>query len=282
MQISRRERILMFIGLYVIMAMAFIWFFYLPQSEEVETLKNNNQALTIEKQNLAAQHQKLKREQASPVSAEVQNLHLRIPDDQELLPLLKFIDQTTAECKIPFVSVEYQASESTEKAPAEVRIVTFRVGTSGNIYGLIDFLRKVKEAPRLMAIEDIRFNACKAESGGAAPVEVESGPPAYYIPPPDVPEAKLERVRFIIQEVPQQPTQANKVTRQAESIVAGQYDLGFTVVAYYAPKSQPGSSAKGQAQGNSGSGPTGQEAGKTQPDAGGGQPQAQTDTGGRI
>lgn len=277
MQISRRERILIFVALYVIISFAFIWFFYLPQSEEMETLKSNNQALTLEKQKLAALHRKQQQEKASLESPQVQDLKARVPEETELIPLLKFIDQTTIDCNIPFISVGYQADKGDKNAPAEVRIVTMDVGTTGNIYDLVEFLRRIKGAPRLMAVEDIRFQAVKLDTGvSSAPApQVESGPPAYYIPPPDVPEAKLERIRFIIEEKETQSAPAvSRNATQAESIAAGQYTMNFTVVAYYSPK---GSSNSGGATQTPAAQPG---SAKTQPESGGAKPQQST--GGRV
>lgn len=278
MQISRRERILLFVALYVVMSFAFIWFFYLPQSEEMETLKSNNQTLTIQKQKLAAQHRKQQQEKASPESLQAQDLKARVPEETELIPLLKFIDQTTIDCNIPFISVGYQADKGDKNAPAEVRIVTMDVGTTGNIYDLVEFLRRLKAAPRLMAVEDIRFQAMKLESGGSsAPApQAESGPPAYYIPPPDVPEAKLERIRFIIEEKETQSAPAvSRNATQAESIAAGQYTMSFTVVAYYSPKA--GTNAAGTTQA-----PAAQPGDNNQPESGGAKSEPQPSTGGRV
>jgi len=107
-------------------------------------------------------------------------------------------------------------------------------------FDLIDFLQELLTAPRFISVAEVSLNAAKAENSS---VSVGEGSiPTYYIAPPGVPQAKLDRVKIEI--VGEQPAGDQPEQRVADSFIPDKFDMKVTINAYYAPE-QPD---EGQAQ----------------------------------
>lgn len=226
MNLSPRERTMIVVAAYALAFFCFVWFLYLPLQSRTADLQADNQQLIQEKTRLEAIRKK--QEQQTPVSegSELAAVNQQLPAQEELIPVLKYLNESSKKCGVELGSLEYRGSK--ESDGEEARILTFAVETSGSIFDLIDFLQQLLEAPRFISVADVSLSACKAENTSDS--EKESTP-TYYIAPPGIPQAKLERVKIEIEEPDSEPDK-----RVADSFIPDQFDMKVTINAYYSPE----------------------------------------------
>jgi len=237
MSLSQREKTMVVIAVYALAFFCFVWFLYLPQQDRTASLQAENQQLSQEKMRLEAIRKK--QEQQAPVSegGELTSVKEQLPTQEEMIPVLKYLNDSSKECNVELASLEYRGTKKDEGA---ARTLTFAVETSGSIFDLIDFLQQLLAAPRFISVADISLNACKAENTSDS--EKESTP-TYYIAPPGIPQAKLERVKVEVEEVESDGAPERRV---ADSFIPDQFDMKVTINAYYSPE-QPASAAESKA-----------------------------------
>ncbi|HBQ26852.1 MAG TPA: hypothetical protein DD791_10705 [Syntrophomonas sp.] len=229
MNLSRRDQYLLALLVVILIGFGFFRLAYLPMSKEIKTVTDSNQQLEMEKKRLQAEVKKApgKTEQTEDKFA---HLNKCLPTEDEMIPLLTMLDETTGKYGLPFASLDYKGAEKPDETGAQTLV--FTVGTRGNITQLFNFLDELEKAERLISIEDVSFNAVKAEAQETAET-VESGPPAYYIVPPGIPEAKLQRIKFeVVEEKAETPTDSERPV--AESFIPGNFEMKMTIKAYYA------------------------------------------------
>ena len=227
MSLSQREKTMVVIAVYALAFFCFVWFLYLPQQDRTASLQAENQQLSQEKMRLEAIRKK--QEQQAPVSegGELTSVKEQLPTQEEMIPVLKYLNDSSKECNVELASLEYRGTKKDEGA---ARTLTFAVETSGSIFDLIDFLQQLLAAPRFISVADISLNACKAENTSDS--EKESTP-TYYIAPPGIPQAKLERVKVEVEEVESDGAPERRV---ADSFIPDQFDMKVTINAYYSPE----------------------------------------------
>ncbi len=212
MNLSPRERTMIVVAAYALAFFCFIWFLYLPLQSRTADLQADNQQLIQEKTRLEAIRKK--QEQQTPVSegSELAAVNQQLPAQEELIPVLKYLNESSKKCGVELGSLEYRGSK--ESDGEEARILTFAVETSGSIFDLIDFLQQLLEAPRFIDSE-------------------KESTPTYYIAPPGIPQAKLERVKVEVEEVESDGAPERRV---ADSFIPDQFDMKVTINAYYYPE----------------------------------------------
>jgi len=227
MNLSPRERTMIVVAAYALAFFCFVWFLYLPLQSRTADLQADNQQLIQEKTRLEAIRKK--QEQQTPVSegSELAAVNQQLPAQEELIPVLKYLNESSKKCGLELASLEYRGAKGDEGA---ARTLTFAVETSGSIFNLIDFLQQLMAAPRFISVADISLNACKAENTSDS--EKESTP-TYYIAPPGIPQAKLERVKVEVEEVESDGAPERRV---ADSFIPDQFDMKVTINAYYSPE----------------------------------------------
>lgn len=243
MTLSQREKTLIVIAIFALAIFVFIRFLYLPGQDRIADLQAANQQLDLEQQRLEAILEKQEKSQPVSENIDLVRVNEQLPTQEEMIPVLKFLDESTRQCDIELSSLEYRGAKEDEEG--ETRTLTFAVDTSGSIFDLINFIQELQAAPRFISVADVSLNACKAEQSNVS-VEEESIP-TYYIAPPGIPQAKLDRVKIEI--VEEQPTGDQPEQRVADSFIRDKFDMKVTVNAYYAPE-QP-------VNGESGGEPTG-------------------------
>lgn len=239
MTLSRREKILLIIAGYALLVFCFVWLIYLPQMHKIEAIKADNQQLAQEKTRL--ENIRKKQEQSTPVNNDLALVNEQLPTQQEMIPVLKFLDQSAAKCDVSFASLDYRGANEDE---GEARTVTFAVETSGSIFNLMDFLKELLAAPRFISVADISLNACRADNSN---VSAEESQPTYYIAPPGIPEAKLQRIKVELEEdlsvsEPEKPV--------ASSFIPDKFNMKITINAYYSPDQQDKEKADKQSDQN--------------------------------
>ncbi len=230
MNISRRDQILLLGLIMVLAAFAFFRFSYMPAREEIQSLSATRQELQQEKENLekvALQTPAARQD----VEQKFANLNKRLPTEDELVPLLTILDNSCKKFKVPLSSLDYKGAEQKDANGAQTLV--FTVGIKGKVSQLFDFLNELENNQRLISVLDVSLNAVKAEQQNTT--TVESGPPAYYIAPPGMPQAKLQRVTFELEET--EPAVSQAEIPVAASFVPDSFDMKITINAYYAAQS---------------------------------------------
>lgn len=227
MTLSPRERTLILIAVYALALFIFVWFLYLPQQARSSALQADNQQLAQEKMRLEAIRQKQEQKETVSAGTELTAVKEQLPTQEEMIPVLKYLNESSKKCGVELASLEYRGRADTD---GEARTLVFSVETDGSIFDLIDFLQQLLEAPRFISVEDISLNARKVESTSNAG---EDSTPTYYIAPPGIPQAKLERVKVEVEEA--EPVNEPE-RRIADSFIPDQFDMRVTIHAYYSPE----------------------------------------------
>lgn len=243
MILSNREKALLVIAVLALAIFGYIRFLYMPAQARITDLQTANQQLGQEQQRLEAILQK--QEESEPVSedTDLASLSQKLPTEEEMIPVLKFLDESTPKCDIELSSLEYRGAKEGEEG--QTRSLTFAVDTSGSIFDLIDFLQELQTAPRFISVADVSLNACKSEQSSTAG-DGESTP-TYYIAPPGIPQAKLDRVKIEI--VEEKAANEQPERRVADSFTPDEFDMKVTIIAYYAPEQPVNAEAEGDSTG---------------------------------
>lgn len=240
MTLSQREKAFIVMAVFALAIFVFIRFLYLPGQARIADLQVANQQLDQGQLRLETILEKQKEDQPVSENTKLAAVNEQLPTQEEMIPVLKFLDQSTEQCNVELSSLEYRGAKEGEEG--QTRTLTFAVDTSGTIFDLIDFLQELLTAPRFISVAEVSLNAAKAEKSSAS---VEEGSlPTYYIAPPGVPQAKLDRVKIEI--VGEQTAGDQPEQRVADSFIPDKFDMKVTINAYYAPE-QPD---EGQTQGD--------------------------------
>lgn len=228
MSITKRDQILL-IGMVILVALfAFIRFSYLPAREEIQSLNITNQELQQEKKQLETEAKKTPLLNKA-TDQKYANLNKRLPSEDELVPLLTVLDNNCKKYKLPLNAVEYKGAE--EEIVGGAQTLVFTLTIKGKVTQLFDYLNALETNQRLISVLDVSLNALKAEKTDLNTDTNE--PPTYYIAPPGMPEAKLQRIKFDV-ENPEET--ANVVQSVASSLVPDSFEMKITINTYYAPK----------------------------------------------
>ncbi|MGS0764009.1 type 4a pilus biogenesis protein PilO [Syntrophomonas curvata] len=227
MSLSQRDQALLVFLIVILIGFGFYRLLYLPINKEIRTITAGNRQLQMEKENLQAKVRKVPAK-LGPIEDKLADLNKRLPADDEMISLLTVLDETTAEHSLPFAAIDYKGAEKPDKTG--VQVLVFNIGTKGRITQLLNFLNELEKAERLISVEDVSFNAVKAETQETE--AIDERPPAYYIAPPDIPEAKLQRIKFEAAEEKESATEAERPV--AESFMPDSFEMKITINAYYA------------------------------------------------
>ncbi len=241
MNLSRRDQALLAFLVIILIGFIFYRLVYVPINQEIQTITESNQELQLDKQRLEVEVKKgpAKTEETKDKFA---HLDKRLPTEDEIIPLLTMLDETTGKHNLPFASLDYKGAEKPGETGAQTLV--FNIGTKGKIMQLLDFLHELESAERLISVEDVSFSGVKAEAVVETDAE-EPGPPAYYIAPPEIPEAKLKRIRFEIVEVKETTTNTERPV--ADSFMPDNFEMKLTIKTYCAGLDKVGQAEDGTA-----------------------------------
>jgi Tfp pilus assembly protein PilO len=190
MKISRREKILLLLLIYITIGSVFFKYFYLPKASQIADLQVRNEALITALREWEEQDSQT--EDDIPVDKpkpddEAADINSRLPMKAELLEVLTFLDQSSHEFNVPLTSMQYLDRESETGQPG-VRKVSIKVSAVGGLFELVDYTRRLEESTRLAVIDSLELIAePKPELAG---IDTK---PGYYFAPPSAPEAKGAR-----------------------------------------------------------------------------------------
>ncbi len=231
MNMTNRNQILILGTVIILVVFAFFRFAYMPNREEIQSLSSTQQDLQQQKERL---EKVVKKTPAARQDLEQKfaNLNKRLPTEDELVPLLTILDDSCKKYKVPLSSLDYKGAE--QKSPNGSQTLVFTVATKGKVSQLFDFLNELETNQRLISVLDVSLSAVKAEQTKTTAAAVESGPPAYYIAPPGMPQAKLQRVTFEIADTEEVVANTQAEVPVAASFVPDSFEMKITINSYYA------------------------------------------------
>lgn len=230
MVLSRRDQGLLVFLVILLLGVAFYRFVYEPTSKEITSIAADNQQLELEKQRLTVIKNTTPTSTPKDQEDLFAGLDKRLPLEAELIPLLTMLDETIADCKLPFASLDYKGAETN---PAGAQTLFFTVGVKGSVYQLFNLLTQLEDADRLVTVEHISFTGVKVEPKSESS-EGESSPPVYYIEPPGIPEAKLQRIKVEVVQEESDSAEESQEKPVAQSFLKNNYDMKLTIKSYYA------------------------------------------------
>lgn len=230
MTMSRREKILIFALIVIFITYLFARLIYIPNIKEIQALETDKQNLVLQKQKLETirEQQAKSPDKQEKELEELEVLRTRVPLHDDLLPLMRFINNAAGQSNLLMLSLTYSAGET--KPESGVAKITFNVGTSGSFCALINFLQILYDSPRLINIEDISLDAVKKEAVQIS--EADKSAPSYYIPPPAVPEAKGSRKKVEVIEK-EYLSQSAPEARASDSLLRGTFKMNLKLTMYY-------------------------------------------------
>ncbi len=226
MNLSQRDKVLLVFLIIILLGAGFYFLSYAPTSKEINLLASANRDLQKEVVNLQTEINN------SPPPQDVgegETIDNRLPNEDEMIPLMTMLNETLNKNQLPFKSFDYRGTDKI--SDNGVWGMTFVITTTGKLIPLLDFINELENAERLISIEDVSFNGVKADTISEIS-DSEAGPPTYYIAPPGIPEGKLQRIKFEIVDAP------DEIAADTEKPVAGTFeldvfDMRLTIKAYY-------------------------------------------------
>lgn len=154
-KLSKLYRILVFLGIFAILAGPFVWFIYLPKMEKIEELKNEQQALDSKLLRANAKKRQLKHLQKEMIKAqaEFKMVKKKLPEQKEIPSLLANISRSGHEAGLEFLLFQ-PGPEKRKDFYAEIP-VSIRV--SGKYHDVALFFDKVSRLSRIVNIDNIRI-----------------------------------------------------------------------------------------------------------------------------
>ena len=170
---TQRERILVLLCVCVILIGAFAWFYYLPQSQQIADLEEQNRSLESEIEQLRAIPATAAPDPADAEKA-LQEMEASFPLKPDQVTVLDILNKAAKGTDLVIKSMSHsdKSSNTSERAGKLV----FDVSTSGNFHDTMDFLTKLEEDTRISAVQNIVLNAVKrtADSSGPSVTVTES------------------------------------------------------------------------------------------------------------
>lgn len=227
--LSRRDQILSGFLILLIIGLIFFRFLFLPTNQEIKSFSQENLELKAEIKNLEAQIEQTPPKQKDSEESYA-DLDIRLPSDGDMIALLSFLDDTSAQYGLYLDSIDFRGAEELDEVDANNLV--FNIATKGAINSLLKYLHELENADRLISVGDVSLDALKIEKLSSQDASLEPKAPSYYISPPGIPEAKLQRIKLeVVEEENYDYSEAEKTV--ASGIDKGNYALKLTIRAYY-------------------------------------------------
>ncbi len=224
MNLSSREKTLAVLAVYALVLFLFIRFVYLPQQTLLKILQTENQQLAQGKMHLEAIMQKQGQRDLTNEENELLAVNEQLPAREEMIRVIKYLNDSMQKCNVELVSLEYQGSINNEE---EVRPLTFAVETSGSMFNLIDFLQQLVMAPRLINAAEVTLNARQM---GKTNVTIDEDTSINFAPPPGMSGNEMEGEKA---EGESAYPDREASLRAVDRLVPDQFDMRVIIYAYY-------------------------------------------------
>jgi len=154
-KLSKLYRILIFLGIFAILAGPFVWFVYLPKMEKIEELKKEQQMLDSKLLRANAKKRQLKhlQNEMKKAQAEFKMVKKKLPEQKEIPSLLANVSRSGHEAGLEFLLFQpgpEQRKDFYAEIPVSIRV-------SGKYHDVALFFDKVSRLSRIVNIDNIRM-----------------------------------------------------------------------------------------------------------------------------
>ncbi len=156
-KIGKIQRILIYVGAFVILLGPFIYFSYFPKVKQIDQLSKEVEALNNQLASARRQASQLQawRDKEAKAAADFNIAKRALPQTKEIPSLLAAISESGQESKLDFLMFRPE-NEHPKQFYAEIP-VSIRV--TGNYHDFAAFFDKVSRLPRLVNVDNIQLNA---------------------------------------------------------------------------------------------------------------------------
>jgi hypothetical protein len=234
MTLSNREKMLLLGCVVVLIAAAYIWFFFLPLSGEIASLTEQNQSLQADIERLQAVPALAEPDPAAAQQA-LEEMEASFPLKPDQVEVLDILNQAADKTHLLLKSVNN--SEKSNSSAGKTGKMSFDVTTRGGFHDSMEFLSRLEEDGRISSVDNIVLNTVKKKDQPAAAQATvsesssESAPPVYFLQPLLAPVAKSEALQQPGEKTPGPVVET--VTRQAANLEVGQVEMKMQVIFYY-------------------------------------------------
>ena len=161
-KLSKLYRILIFLGVFAILAGPFVWFVYLPKVEKIEELKKEQQMLDSKLLRANAKKRQLRhlQNEMKKAQAEFKMVKKKLPEQKEIPSLLANVSRSGHEAGLEFLLFQPGAEQKKDfyaEIPVSIRV-------SGKYHDVALFFDKVSRLSRTVNIDNIRMAGNKKDN----------------------------------------------------------------------------------------------------------------------
>ncbi len=253
MKISRREKIMLLVAIYLLIIFGGYKLIIAPTRAELAAIKATNSQIDQSAQT-AVQGGKQKDESESVISKELANymkLEEQLPRDEQLVELVDQIGNMASENKVTLLSVNYTDSKektTTEKvadqadgkegqaAVAGASKMNLTLSTTGSYYHLLGFLQDLEKSPRIIVVSSAGMSVGQKKEVPAGSASGSGGTYTSSNPPPNVPIAKGTRIQTSVStgsSVPVQNSTPEPVVPEMTKYDLSNIQMNLQITSFY-------------------------------------------------
>lgn len=156
-KISKVQRILIYVGAFIILIGPFIYFSYLPKSKKISQLTKESENLSTKLVSARRQAKQLQKWRNDEKKAQANfNIAKRaLPQQKEIPSLLSSISESGQSSGLEFLLFKPQ-NEKRKQFYAEIPV---SIKVTGRYHDVASFFDKVSKLPRLVNVDNIQFSA---------------------------------------------------------------------------------------------------------------------------
>lgn len=253
MKISRREKILLLIAVYLLIIFGGYKLIIAPTRAKLAEVKTTNSQIDQAVQN-AVQGGKQKDESESTIGKELANymkLEEKLPRDKQLVELVDQIGTMAGENKVTLLSVNYtdsKAKTAEQKVADQTKSnqnqstvtgaskMDLTLSITGSYYHLLSFLQDLQKSPRIIVVNSASMSVGQKKEVLPGSTPGSGGTYTSSNPPPNVPIAKGTRIQTSVSNstsVPVQTTVPEPVVPEMTKYDLSNIQMNLQITSFY-------------------------------------------------
>ena len=162
-KLPKSKKILLLVVILVVLAGAYIYFLYMPEKRELDTLNTKYNALAIQLQESKNIHHNLEKFEAevNELNTKLAEVRTQLPDEKEIPELLKTVSTLGKESNLEFTLFRPKPEEPQQfyaNVPIDLAVI-------GHYHDLGVFFDKVSKLPRIINVVDFNITRAKDSKG---------------------------------------------------------------------------------------------------------------------
>ena len=162
-KLPKSKKILLLVVILVVLAGAYIYFLYMPEKRELDTLNTKFNALAIQLQESKNIHHNLEKFEAevNELNAKLAEVRTQLPDEKEIPELLKTVSTLGKESNLEFTLFRPKPEEPQQfyaNVPIDLAVI-------GHYHDLGLFFDKVSKLPRIINVVNFNMSRTKEVKG---------------------------------------------------------------------------------------------------------------------